>query len=59
MSRVLHSPEIIDEESGPDEIVEPFHNWAGKEQHLLPLFNVDHLPLDVESLVNVLPTGKI
>ena len=40
-------PELIDEQARPDEVVEALHDWAGQEQHLLPLSNVDHLALTI------------
>ena len=44
-------PELIDEQSRPDEVVEALHDWASKEQHELPFFDEDHLALDVKRLV--------
>ena len=46
--------EVVDEEAGPDEIVQVGHHGAGQEQHLLPLLHVHHLTLDVERLVDFL-----
>ena len=50
---VVHG-EVVDEEAGPDEVVEPLHDGAGQEQHEAPLLDEDHLPLDVQRLVDVL-----
>ena len=50
---VVHA-QVVDEQPGPDEVVEVGHHGAGQEQHLLPLLHVDHLTLDVERLVDFL-----
>ena len=48
-------PEIIDEEPGPDEVVEVLHDGAGQEQHALPLSHVHHLTLCPSRLSSVWP----
>ena len=51
---IINLPEIIDEESRPNEVVQSLHDWTSKEQHKFPLSYEHHLSLDVESLVNIL-----
>ena len=48
------SPEIIDEQARPDEVVEVIHHGTGQKEHLLPFSDIDHLALDVESLIHIL-----
>ena len=50
----MYSPEIIDKEARPHQVVEALHDGAGEEQHELPLLDEDHLALDVECLVDIL-----
>ena len=47
-------PEIIDEEAGPNKVVEALHDGTGEEQHELPLLDEDHLALDVKCFVHIL-----
>ena len=52
-------PEVIDEETRPDQVVEALHDGAGEEQHETPLRDEEHLTLDVESLVQVLQVVQL
>ena len=46
-------PQLINEEAGPDEMVEAIHDRAGQEQHLLPLSDVNHLTLQKNQLMYI------
>ena len=50
----MNSPQVIDKQAWPDEVVEALHDGAGEEQHETPLLDEHHLALDVEGLVNIL-----
>ena len=47
-------PEIIDEEAGPDKVIEALHDRTGEKHHELPLLDEDHLAFDVKCLVDIL-----